>query len=95
MKKTAHPDSEGEGYDKLVRYAWPNIRLAELYLNYAEAMNEAMVLAKKKYTTQSILLESVLEFQQLKNHGVILLLQKHQINTQLRRAYAKLSNTNV
>ena len=25
----------------MVRYSWPNIRLAELYLNFAEAMNEA------------------------------------------------------
>ena len=41
LKKLVHPDSEGEGYEKLVRYSWPNIRLAELYLNFAEAMNEA------------------------------------------------------
>jgi hypothetical protein len=41
LKKLVHPDSEGDGYDKLVRYPWPNARLAELYLNYAEAMNEA------------------------------------------------------
>ena len=41
LKKLVHPDSEGDGYDKLIRYPWPNARLAELYLNYAEAMNEA------------------------------------------------------
>ena len=41
LKKIIHPDSEGDNYDKVIRYPWPNIRLAELYLNYAEAMNEA------------------------------------------------------
>ncbi len=40
LKKIVHPDSEGDGYDKIVQYAWPLIRLAELYLNYAEAANE-------------------------------------------------------
>ncbi|MDG1685307.1 MAG: RagB/SusD family nutrient uptake outer membrane protein [Flavobacteriaceae bacterium] len=41
LKKLIHPDSEGDAYDKLIRYPWPNARLAELYLNYAEALNEA------------------------------------------------------
>jgi hypothetical protein len=41
LKKIVHPDSEGDSYDKLIRYPWPNARLAELYLNYAEALNEA------------------------------------------------------
>ena len=41
LKKLIHPDSEGDTYDKLIRYPWPNARLAELYLNYAEALNEA------------------------------------------------------
>lgn len=40
LKKVCHPNSEGTGYEKLVTYPWPIIRLAELYLNYAEAMNE-------------------------------------------------------
>jgi hypothetical protein len=41
LKKIVHPDSEGDSYDKIIRYPWPNARLAELYLNYAEALNEA------------------------------------------------------
>ena len=40
VKKLCHPSSEGSSYDKLIDYPWPIIRLAELYLNYAEAMNE-------------------------------------------------------
>lgn len=40
LKKVCHPSSEGTSYDKLVAYPWPLIRLGELYLNYAEAMNE-------------------------------------------------------
>jgi hypothetical protein len=40
LKKIVHPDSEGDGYDKIVQYSWPMIRLAELYLNFAEAANE-------------------------------------------------------
>ena len=54
LKKLVHPDSEGEGYDKLVRYAWPNIRLAELYLNYAEAMNEAYGPSQEVYDAINI-----------------------------------------
>jgi hypothetical protein len=42
LKKLVHPDSEGDGYNKIVTYAWPMIRLSELYLNYAEAINESM-----------------------------------------------------
>ena len=41
LKKLVHPDSEGDGYSKIVTYAWPMIRLSELYLNYAEAINES------------------------------------------------------
>ena len=41
LKKLVHPDSEGDGYSKIVTYAWPMIRLSELYLNYAEAVNES------------------------------------------------------
>jgi hypothetical protein len=40
LKKVCHPDSEADAYNKLVSYPWPIIRLGELYLNYAEAMNE-------------------------------------------------------
>lgn len=40
LKKVCHPNSEGEAYTKLIVYPWPIIRLAELYLNYAEAYNE-------------------------------------------------------
>jgi hypothetical protein len=40
LKKVCHPASEGDEYNKLVVYPWPIIRLAELYLNYAEAYNE-------------------------------------------------------
>ena len=40
LKKLVHPDSEGDSYSKIVTYAWPIIRLSELYLNYAEAVNE-------------------------------------------------------
>ena len=41
LKKLVHPDSEGDAYNKIVTYAWPMIRLSELYLNYAEAINES------------------------------------------------------
>ena len=41
LKKIVHPDSEGDSYSKIVSYPWPLIRLSELYLNYAEALNEA------------------------------------------------------
>jgi hypothetical protein len=40
LKKYAHISSEGNTYDNLIKYPWPVIRLAELYLNYAEAYNE-------------------------------------------------------
>nr|WP_320154016.1 RagB/SusD family nutrient uptake outer membrane protein [uncultured Draconibacterium sp.] len=40
LKKICHPASEGDDYNKLIAYPWPIIRLAELYLNYAEALNE-------------------------------------------------------
>nr|WP_321411717.1 RagB/SusD family nutrient uptake outer membrane protein [uncultured Carboxylicivirga sp.] len=41
LKKYSHISSEGSTYDNLIKYPWPIIRLAELYLNYAEALNEA------------------------------------------------------
>ncbi|NNK83203.1 MAG: RagB/SusD family nutrient uptake outer membrane protein, partial [Flavobacteriaceae bacterium] len=40
LKKIVHPDSEGDAYSKIISYPWPLIRLSELYLNYAEALNE-------------------------------------------------------
>jgi len=40
LKKICHPNSEGDAYNKLIVYPWPIIRMAELYLNYAEAYNE-------------------------------------------------------
>jgi hypothetical protein len=41
LKKLVHQDTEGDAYNKAVAYPWPMIRLSELYLNYAEALNEA------------------------------------------------------
>ncbi|MFK8058661.1 MAG: RagB/SusD family nutrient uptake outer membrane protein [Polaribacter sp.] len=41
LKKLVHQDTEGDAYNKSVSYPWPMIRLSELYLNYAEALNEA------------------------------------------------------
>lgn len=40
VKKLNHPSSRGDGYSGHITYEWPLIRLAELYLNYAEALNE-------------------------------------------------------
>lgn len=40
LKKPCHPSSDGSSYNRLIVYPWPIIRLAELYLSYAEAMNE-------------------------------------------------------
>lgn len=40
LKKICHPSSTGDDYAKLITYAWPIVRLADLYLMYAEAMNE-------------------------------------------------------
>ena len=41
LKKPCHQQSLGDAYSKLIVYPWPILRLAELYLTYAEAMNEA------------------------------------------------------
>lgn len=41
LKKLVHQDTEGDAYNKAITYPWPMIRLSELYLNYAEALNEA------------------------------------------------------
>lgn len=40
VTKYTHPLSDGSNYAKLIAYPWPLIRMAELYLNYAEAYNE-------------------------------------------------------
>jgi hypothetical protein len=40
LKKLVHQDSEGDAYNKAITYPWPVVRLSELYLNYAEALNE-------------------------------------------------------
>jgi hypothetical protein len=40
LKKPCHPQSNGSAYSRLIVYPWPIIRLAELYLIYAEAQNE-------------------------------------------------------
>lgn len=57
LKKLVHPDSEGDTYDKVVRYPWPNSRLAELYLNYAEAMNEAYGPSQEIYDALNVVRE--------------------------------------
>lgn len=41
LKKMVHQDSEGDAYNKIIDYPFPIIRLGELYLNLAEALNEA------------------------------------------------------
>ncbi|MBK3516183.1 RagB/SusD family nutrient uptake outer membrane protein [Carboxylicivirga marina] len=42
VKKGVHPNTTmTDSKDNMVLYPWPIIRLAELYLNYAEALNEA------------------------------------------------------
>ena len=46
LKKIVHQDSEGDTYSKIVTYSWPLIRLSELYLNYAEALNNLGVILK-------------------------------------------------
>jgi hypothetical protein len=40
LKKLVHQDSEGDAYNKAITYPWPMIRLSDLYLMYAEALNE-------------------------------------------------------
>ncbi|MGB2128174.1 MAG: RagB/SusD family nutrient uptake outer membrane protein [Flavicella sp.] len=40
LKKLVHQDSEGDAYNKSITYPWPMIRLSDLHLMYAEALNE-------------------------------------------------------
>ncbi|MDD3077508.1 MAG: RagB/SusD family nutrient uptake outer membrane protein [Paludibacter sp.] len=54
LKKICHPNSTGENYNKLVVYEWPIIRLAELYLNYAEAYNEYYGPGQKVYDALNV-----------------------------------------
>jgi hypothetical protein len=45
LRKLMHPDTRGDG--TIVRYPWPIVRLGELYLSYAEALNEAYGTARQ------------------------------------------------
>lgn len=40
LKKLVHQDTEGDAYNKAITYPWPMMRLSEMYLMYAEALNE-------------------------------------------------------
>ena len=57
LKKIVHPDSEGQTYNLLVDYPWPLIRLAELYLNYAESLNEAYGPTQEVYDALNLIRE--------------------------------------
>lgn len=50
LKKLVHQDSEGDAYNKSITYPWPMVRLSELYLGYAEAMNEFSGPSEEIYT---------------------------------------------
>ena len=55
LKKIVHPDSEGDTYDKLIRYPFPIIRLSELYLNLAESLNELNGPSQQVYDALNII----------------------------------------
>ena len=57
LKKLVHPDSEGDGYSKIVTYAWPMIRMGELYLNYAESINELSGPSEEAYNALNTIRE--------------------------------------
>ena len=57
LKKLVHPDSEGDGYSKIVTYAWPMIRMGELYLNYAESINEISGPSEEAYNALNTIRE--------------------------------------
>lgn len=59
LKKLSHPSSQGDSYDNLINYPWPIIRLAELYLNYAEAYNEYYGPAQEVYDALNAVRERV------------------------------------
>jgi hypothetical protein len=53
-KKVCHPQSDASTYSKLVAYPWPIIRMAELYLNYAEALNEYLGPGQEVYDALNV-----------------------------------------
>lgn len=55
LKKVCHPSSNGSSYSQLVAYPWPIIRLGELYLNYAEALNEYAGPDQKVYDALNVI----------------------------------------
>lgn len=57
LKKFNHPDASGATYNQLIDYAWPHIRMAELYLNLAEALNEYQGPGKEVYDALNIVRE--------------------------------------
>lgn len=57
LKKLVHQDSEGDAYNKAVTYPWPMIRLSELYLMYAEALNEFSGPSVEVYNALNIIRE--------------------------------------
>ena len=57
LKKLVHQDSEGDAYNKAVTYPWPMARLSELYLNYAEALNEFSGPSPEVYNSLNIIRE--------------------------------------
>jgi hypothetical protein len=57
LKKLVHQDSEGDAYNKAVTYPWPMARLSELYLNYAEALNEFSGPSAEVYNSLNVIRE--------------------------------------
>ena len=68
--------------------------IAELYLNYAEAMNEAYGPSQEVYDAINIVRERA-GIPTVEESWGNTFIAKTPRNTQLRRAYAKLSTTNV
>jgi starch-binding outer membrane protein, SusD/RagB family len=52
-----HQDSEGDAYNKAVTYPWPMIRLSDLYLMYAEALNELSGPSTEVYNALNVIRE--------------------------------------
>jgi len=57
LKKLVHQDSEGDAYNKAVTYPWPMIRLSDLYLMYAEALNELSGPSTEVYNALNVIRE--------------------------------------
>ena len=55
LLKLAHQDSEGDAYNKVINYPWPIIKLSELYLNFAEASNEAYGPSQEIYDALNVI----------------------------------------